>query len=302
MNRPSGAPDMKPRQDPAEAEPRPAPARPPLYDESKEGPKHRLERRAYREANVSGFPHLDQEVAFFTQVAALLRPDDVMLDFGAGRGEFMDTDPSSYRAWLQNFKGRCAHVDGCDPDPVVLDNPTLDAAAVIEVGQPLPYEDERFDLIISRYAVRVRCSRNGNCLFAGAIVHAYGDPDPARAAQFHACTFRDDPKLSPTGQLFFGRGRNRPVANLPRGDNVLFNRCEFTLTHDAVLPFTRPVVRYADCVMVQASPARSHPKGTYLGANRLTGNIDLGNSIVGGTVILNGRTLPPGLVAAPNPG
>lgn len=126
-------------------------SRVPVYDFAKEGPNHRLERRAYREANVSGFSHIDQEVAFFTQVAALLQPSDVVLDFGAGRGEFMETDPSTYRRDLQNLRGRCAHVDGCDPDPIVLENPTLDTAAVIEIGQPLPYPDARFDLIVSRY-------------------------------------------------------------------------------------------------------------------------------------------------------
>lgn len=93
MNRPSGTPDAKSWQDPAEAGARDAGPLPPVYDRSKEGPKHRLERRAYREANVSGFPHLDQEVAFFTQVAALLRPGHVVLDFGAGRGEFMASRP-----------------------------------------------------------------------------------------------------------------------------------------------------------------------------------------------------------------
>lgn len=123
----------------------------PVYDTSKERPRHRLERRVYPEVNVSGFPHKDQEVAFFTQVAALLRPDHVVLDFGAGRGEFMYNDPSTYRVWLQNFRGRCAHVDGCDPDKAVLSNPTLDAAALIMIGEPLPYEDGRFDLIVSRY-------------------------------------------------------------------------------------------------------------------------------------------------------
>ena len=122
-----------------------------VYDLAKEQPRQRLVRRLYPETNVSGFPHNDQEVAFFTQVAAVLRPDDVVLDFGAGRGEFVYNDPSFHRVWLQNFKGRCAHVDGCDPDPVVLDNPTLDAAAVIRIGEPLPYGDERFDLIVSRY-------------------------------------------------------------------------------------------------------------------------------------------------------
>ena len=80
-----------------------------VYDFEKEKPRHRLERKVYPEANVSGFSHKDQEVAFFTQVAALLSPDDLVLDFGAGRGEFVYTDPSSYRVWLQNFRGRCAH-------------------------------------------------------------------------------------------------------------------------------------------------------------------------------------------------
>jgi SAM-dependent methyltransferase len=127
------------------------PERPEAYDPLKEKPRHRLERRVYREANVSGFPHNDQEVGFYTQVAALLRPDDTVLDFGAGRGEFVFEEPSVYRVWLQSFRGRCAHVDGCDVDPCVLENPTLDAATVIEEGKPLPYPDGRFDLIVSRY-------------------------------------------------------------------------------------------------------------------------------------------------------
>ena len=123
----------------------------PPYDLSKESRKHWLERRVFPEVNVSGFAHHDQVVAFYTQVAALLRLGDTVLDFGAGRGEFMETDPSRYRVWLQNFRGRCKHVDGCDPDPIVAENPTLDSATVIEIGKPLPYEDERFDLIVSRY-------------------------------------------------------------------------------------------------------------------------------------------------------
>jgi SAM-dependent methyltransferase len=123
----------------------------PIYDFAKEKRRHRLERRLYPEVNVSGFPHKDQVIAFFVQVAARLRPGDRVLDFGAGRGEFMENDPSGYRVWLQNFKGRCTHVTGCDPDPVVLTNPTLDSADVIKIGEPQPYGDEQFDLIVSRY-------------------------------------------------------------------------------------------------------------------------------------------------------
>lgn len=113
----------------------------------------RLDRRFHPEARVSGFAHQDAETIFFTQVAALHRSDDAVLDFGAGRGEWYEDDPARFRRELQNFRGRSRHLDGCDVDPVVLKNRTLDAAAVIQPGQPLPYEDARFDLVISRYVL-----------------------------------------------------------------------------------------------------------------------------------------------------
>lgn len=120
-------------------------------DSARETGRHALEKRMFREAQATGFPHIDQEVAFYTQVAALLRPEDTVLDFGAGRGAWYYDEPSHFRRWIQNFRGRCAHVDGCDVDPVVLENETLDAAKLIAPGKPLPYEDDRFDLVIARY-------------------------------------------------------------------------------------------------------------------------------------------------------
>lgn len=105
----------------------------------------------FEEVAVSGFAHIDQEVAFFTQVAALLSSEQIVLDFGAGRGEFCYEDPSAYRRWLQSFRGRCKHVDGCDVDPAVFSNPALDEAKLIQPGEPLPYEDDRFDIVVSRY-------------------------------------------------------------------------------------------------------------------------------------------------------
>jgi SAM-dependent methyltransferase len=120
-------------------------------DEARETSQLRLERRTFEEANVTGFASIDQEVAFFTQVSALLRPTDVVLDFGAGRGAWFYDDPCLYRRNIQNFRGRSAHVDGCDVDEVIFSNETLDEAKLIEPGRPLPYEDGRFDLIVSRY-------------------------------------------------------------------------------------------------------------------------------------------------------
>lgn len=130
------------------------------------------------------------------------------------------------------------------------------------------------------------------CNFVGAIVHAFGDPDPDRAAQFHDCTFRDDPSLSPTGQVYGGENPSRPIGDLPHNPNVLFNRCQFLLTHDCVLPWTTNVTIFADCVLTQRAKAQSYPRGTFLGRNVLTGNIALYSARIRGEVILNGQRLP----------
>ncbi|WP_404335694.1 class I SAM-dependent methyltransferase [Sphingomonas sp. MMS12-HWE2-04] len=105
--------------------------------------------RFFPETALAGFSHLDGTVGMYTQVAAMLRPTDVVLEFGAGRGANILSDPSPYRQWLQTLKGRCARVAGCDLDPVVLQNPFLDDATVLQPGQPLPYTNDTFDLILS---------------------------------------------------------------------------------------------------------------------------------------------------------
>lgn len=100
---------------------------------------------------MSGFSHVDGTIAFFTQVSAVLRPDDVVLDFGAGRGEHIVDDSNQYRSALATLRGRCARVEGCDVDEAVLQNPYVDHAEVIEPGRRLPYSDEQFDIVFTRY-------------------------------------------------------------------------------------------------------------------------------------------------------
>ncbi|MGA7051835.1 MAG: class I SAM-dependent methyltransferase, partial [Mycobacterium sp.] len=102
-----------------------------------------LVHRFYPESNVGGFSHVDGTVVFFSQIAALLRPTDHVLDFGAGRGEPILDDQVPYRRHLSNMEGRCAHLTGCDVDEVVLDNPYLDQAVVIDPDSPLPYPDNQ---------------------------------------------------------------------------------------------------------------------------------------------------------------
>jgi len=91
---------------------------------------------------------MSSEVAFLGRVADSIRSHHVVLDFGAGRGD-LSSDPEVDQR-LVNFRGACAHVEGCDIDPAVLENPLLDSATVIMPGLPLPYPTGSFDVIISR--------------------------------------------------------------------------------------------------------------------------------------------------------
>jgi hypothetical protein len=129
------------------------------------------------------------------------------------------------------------------------------------------------------------------CTFVGAITHAFGDPDPERACHFLDCRFLDDPALSPSGVVYGGANPSRPIADLPNNKNVLFDHCTFDLTHRSVLPWTTNVTIYANCSMSQRASAKSYPRGTFIGLNRITGNVDLYSSRIEGQLILNGRSV-----------
>ena len=134
-----------------------------------------------------------------------------------------------------------------------------------------------------------------NCTFAGALSNAHADPDPARATRFTNCRFTDDPTLSPTGRVYPGGPEGGPIVNLGRSDNILFDRCSFDLTGRAVLPWSWKAI-YRDCTMRQRSAKTAMTKGKYLGSTTISGPVDLYGSMVVGTLVLNGRRIPPGPV------
>jgi hypothetical protein len=129
-----------------------------------------------------------------------------------------------------------------------------------------------------------------SCRFVGTMVRAYGDKDPERAAQFSDCVWLDDPKLSPTGQVYLGGKKNYPVANLSSSMNVRFVRCTFNLTHDGLLPWSWFAI-YQDCRMSQKAPVQADTKGKYLGTTIINGNVSLYGSDVIGAVIFNGKRI-----------
>jgi SAM-dependent methyltransferase len=110
-----------------------------------------LRHRFSPEARFGGFSEVDAMIEFYGRIAALIKPTDQVLDYGAGRGAQIAEDSLPYRRSLKTLKGRVAHVEGCDVDREVLANPFLDAAKVFDPGAPLPYDDASFDLIYSNW-------------------------------------------------------------------------------------------------------------------------------------------------------
>lgn len=129
-----------------------------------------------------------------------------------------------------------------------------------------------------------------SCTFVGASVRCYGDNDPARAAQFRACRFLDDPKLSPTGQVYMGERESYPIVDMSDSRNVLYSGCTFRLTHKGLLPWSWFAI-YENCTMSQRSKEQALPKGKYLGRSTIVGNVDLYGTNVIGTVVVNGQTV-----------
>jgi len=104
--------------------------------------------RMYPELLAGGFSHVDGTVEFYHRINVLIRNDMRVLDYGAGRGAQIVNEDNEFKKKLITFKGKVDQVVGVDIDAVVMENAFLDHAHVIHPGQPLPFQDESFDLII----------------------------------------------------------------------------------------------------------------------------------------------------------
>jgi SAM-dependent methyltransferase len=107
----------------------------------------------HRELHAGGYSARDGTIEFYGRVRALTRTDSVVLDFGAGRGAWFDDEDCEYRRRMRLLRGSVARVIGCDVDPSVLSNRSLDEARQLVPGSRLPFDDGTIDMIVADYVL-----------------------------------------------------------------------------------------------------------------------------------------------------
>ena len=108
------------------------------------GPKS-VSARALPELRAGGYDRQCSTVQFYSRVQALALGAKKVLDFGAGRGVGHIDDKTSYREHLRKLN--VEELVGVDVDPVVLTNPSLTSAFVLDKSGRIPFPEDYFDLI-----------------------------------------------------------------------------------------------------------------------------------------------------------
>src|SRR5438093_10285660 len=91
----------------------------------------------FPEIEAGGFSRIDSTIQFYERINALVDPEFVLLDFGAGRGAAHSDDVVCYRRELLDFRSKVREVIGADIDPIVTANPVLDRAFVLQPKGPI---------------------------------------------------------------------------------------------------------------------------------------------------------------------
>lgn len=104
--------------------------------------------RLYPEIQAGGFTRCSPRVTFYARVNALLDSEMTVLDFGAGRGKWQDSE-TGYVAELTTLRGKCERVIGADVDTVVTENPFVDEALILPEDGRIPLDTSSVDLIVS---------------------------------------------------------------------------------------------------------------------------------------------------------
>jgi SAM-dependent methyltransferase len=97
-----------------------------------------------------GFSPHDGTLDFYGRINALIHPEMVVLDLGAGRAAWFEDDPIPFRRSVRSLKGKVARLIAADVAPAVLENRAVDEQLLIVDGG-IPLENASVDLVICDY-------------------------------------------------------------------------------------------------------------------------------------------------------
>ena len=106
----------------------------------------------YPETSFGGFTDTDGTVAFYCRVNSLLHPSYTVIDFGCGRGSYLE-DPVPFRRDLRLVKGKVSTVIGIDVDEGGMSNPCIDEFRLLAPGGLWPVASRSVDMIICDYVM-----------------------------------------------------------------------------------------------------------------------------------------------------
>jgi len=101
---------------------------------------------------AGGFSHRDSTLDFFQRVRSFLTPGSVVLDVGAGRGSWFETERLPLKRQVRDLRTIAKEVIGIDIDPAVLENQTTTQNRIIDAGV-FPIEDESIDLAVADFVI-----------------------------------------------------------------------------------------------------------------------------------------------------
>ncbi|MBX3356241.1 MAG: methyltransferase domain-containing protein [Phycisphaeraceae bacterium] len=108
--------------------------------------------KAFPESRYGGYTRHDGTIAFMNRVHALLRPGQVVVDAGCGRGR-ISSDPCAWRERLRDLRGENRRVIGIDIDPASATNPCITEFRLIVDPARWPVDDRSADLVLSDFVL-----------------------------------------------------------------------------------------------------------------------------------------------------
>jgi SAM-dependent methyltransferase len=101
---------------------------------------------------LGGYLPLDGTIEFYGRINSIIKPTDVVLDLGAGRGAWLTEETCETKRRIRDIKTKVMKLIGVDVDPAVLSNAATSENYLMRDGR-IPLPSNSADVIILNYVL-----------------------------------------------------------------------------------------------------------------------------------------------------